>query len=536
MTDSQEQFDYIIVGAGSAGCVLANRLSADPSVSVCLVEAGGRDSSPWIHIPLGYGKLFQNPKYNWMYESDPEPHMNNRVILQPRGKVLGGSSSINGLVYIRGQQEDFNQWRDLGNAGWGFDDVLPYFIRSEDQQRGASQWHGVGGPQAVSDQREPHPLCDAFIDAADEMGIPKNPDFNGERQLGAGYFQTTSRNGRRISTAQGYLKQASQRPNLTIKTHCHTHRVLLEGTRASGIEISQGGQRSQLKAHSEVILCAGAIGSPQLLQLSGIGNQTLLNGKGITVQHHLPGVGENLQDHLQVRSVYRCKQPVTMNDDMKNWWRQALVGLRYLLQRKGPLTVSAGYAGAFFNSSDLTSRPDVQSHFILFSTSKMGTALDNYSGFTASICQLRPESRGTCHIQSADAFQAPSIKLNYLAHETDQQVTVAGLQKLRAIMQQPAMEAFVAEEKEPGAKVVSDEDVLAYCRDKGVSIYHPSGTAKMGRDDMAVVDERLSVHGLSGLRVVDASIMPTLVSGNCNAAIIMIAEKAADMIREDRNL
>lgn len=528
------QFDFIIVGAGSAGCVLANRLSADGRHRVLLLEAGGRDWNPWIHVPLGYGKLFNDRSVNWLYQTEPQAQLNDRVIGVPRGKVLGGSSSINGLVYIRGQREDFDAWRDGGATGWGYDDVLPHFIRSEDQQRGANAYHGVGGPQAVSDPTEPHPLCDAFISAAQESGYPRNDDFNGAEQEGAGYFQATARNGRRCSTAVGYLAPARKRANLQVLTHAAVTRVLFEGRRAVGVEFRRrDGSLWQVCAAQEVILSGGAINSPQLLELSGIGAAQNLKRFQIDVLHDLPGVGEGFQDHLQVRSVYRCTRPLTINDDMGSWWRQVRMGLRYMFLRKGPLTVSAGYAGAFFRTELADARPDVQVHFITFSTNKMGDALDTWSGFTASICQLRPESRGHVHITSRDPAVAPLIQPNFLAEELDRRVVVDGMQKLRQIMRAPSMQGLVAEEVEPGRHNEDADSVLSFCRERGASIYHPSCSARMGVDDMAVVDPRLRVHGVSGLRVVDASVMPTLVSGNCNAAVIMIAEKAAEMILQD---
>jgi choline dehydrogenase len=534
MNAGQGDFDYVIVGAGSAGCVLANRLTADGRHRVLLLEAGGRDWNPWIHVPLGYGKLFNDPSVNWMYQTEPEPELHNRRISQPRGKVLGGSSSINGLVYVRGQREDFDGWRDAGAQGWAYDDVLPYFIRSEDQQRGASEYHGVGGPQAVSDQTEPHELCESFIDAAEQSGCPRNPDFNGATQEGAGYFQTSARNGRRCSTATGYLKPARRRKNLCIRTHAWVTRVLFEGRRAVGVEYrDRSGKLQQVRAAAEVILSGGAINTPQILQLSGVGPGQNLKRFELDVVHELPGVGESFQDHLQVRSVYRCTRPITLNDSMKTWWGQLHIGLRYLLLRKGPLTVSAGYAGAFFRTAYAQQRPDAQAHFITFSTNKMGDALDRWSGFTASVCQLRPESRGWVRIQSPNPLAPPAIQPNFLATELDRKVTVDGLQKLRAIMRAPAMQGLVAAEVEPGPDREDDASVLDFVRDRGASIYHPSCSARMGSDAMAVVDPRLRVHGIESLRVVDASVMPAVVSGNSNAAIIMIAEKAADMILQD---
>jgi choline dehydrogenase len=525
-------FDYIIVGAGSAGCVLANRLSASGQHRVLLLEAGGEDRNPWIHIPIGYGKLFKNAKLNWLYESEPEPELNGRRILHPRGKVLGGSSSINGLVYIRGQKEDFDHWRQLGNVGWGYEDVLPYFRRSEDQQRGADAFHGAGGPLAVSDQREPHVLCEAFIAAAEQAGFARNDDFNGAHQEGAGYFQTTARRGRRCSAAVGYLRPARRRANLRVLTEAPSLRVLIEGGEAVGVAFSHQGEVWRADAAGEVILAAGAIASPPLLQLSGVGPGELLRRHGIPVVKDLPGVGENLQDHLQSRLVYRCTRPITVNDDIANPLRSLGIGLRYALWRKGPLAVSAGYAGGFFRTDPRLATPDVQAHFITFSTTRMGDKLHPFSGFTASICQLRPESRGFVRIKSADPAAHPAIQLNYLAAEADRRNMVAGLRLLRAIMQAPALRPYIENEYEPGPAAVSDEDLLRYIRERASTIYHPTCSCRMGDDAQAVVDARLRVHGVGRLRVVDGSVMPSLVSGNTNAAIVMIAEKGAELILE----
>ena len=526
-------YDFIIVGAGSAGCVLANRLTASGRHRVLLIEAGGEDRHIWIHIPLGYGKLFRDPRVNWMYETEPEPELDGRRVFQPRGKVLGGSSSINGLVYIRGQREDFDLWRDLGCPGWGFEDVLPYFIRSEDQQRGADRYHGVGGPLAVSDPVAPHPLCDAFIAAGQERGLPFNPDFNGESQEGVGYFQTTSRNGRRCSTAVGYLKPARKRPNLTVLTGAMATRVVFSGKVATGVEFLHQGRVKRAGAGREVLLSGGAINSPQLLELSGVGDAARLTALGVPVVADAPRVGENLQDHFQVRMVFRCKQRVTINDAYHNLFRRAGMGLEYALRRRGPLTVSAGYGTAFFRSNDQVATPDVEVHFITFSTNKMGEALHPFPGFTASVCQLRPESRGDIHIKSRDPLAPPAIRVNYLSTEVDRQTNVDGLKKLRHIMQAPAMSDFMETELEPGLAIASDEDLLAYCRRVGSTIYHPSGTCTMGTGEDAAVTPDLKVRGVERLRVVDASIMPRLISGNCNAAIVMIGEKAADMILAD---
>lgn len=527
------RFDYIIVGAGSAGCVLANRLSESGRHRVLLLEAGGNDTNPWIHVPLGYGKLFRDKSVNWLFESEPQAQLNNRRIIQPRGKVLGGSSSINGLVYMRGQREDYDQWRQMGAVGWSYDDVLPFFRKAEHQSRGADAYHGADGPLPVSDQSEPHPLCDAFIEAAQQAGHPRNPDFNGALQEGAGYYQTTSRGGFRVSAAVAYLNPARRRANLTIATRAHATRILFDGRKAIGVEWHRGAETLRAFADGEVILSAGAIGSPHLMQISGIGAPELLRSRGVEPLHPIGGVGENLQDHLQVRMVFECTRPITFNDDLKNPLRTALVGMRYILQRKGPLTVSAGYAGGFFRTDQALASPDIQVHFINFSTSKMGDALHRFSGFTASSCQLRPESRGSVRLKSPDPFEAPAIDPNYLGTEGDRRTNVAGLKLLRTIMDGSAMRPFIKSEREPGEAIQSDADILAYCRQVGSSLYHPTCTARMGEDPGAVVDARLCVRGLENLRVVDGSIMPFVISGNTHAAIVMIGEKAAHMILED---
>ncbi|HEV2677485.1 MAG TPA: choline dehydrogenase [Aliidongia sp.] len=528
-----ETFDYVIVGAGSAGCVLANRLSASGRHSVLLLEAGPKDTNLWIHVPLGYGKLFKDGAVNWMYQTEPEPGLNGRSIFQPRGKVLGGSSSINGLVYVRGQHEDFERWRQCGNVGWGFDDVLPYFKKAEDQQRGADDFHGTGGPLTVSNPRQTDPLCEAFIAAAGETGIPANPDFNGATQEGAGYFQTTTRRGRRASTAVAYLRPARGRRNLTVRTATLAERILFENRRAVAVRYRQHGVERTAQARREILVSAGAYNSPQLLQLSGIGPGDLLRGLAIDVVLDAGGVGHDLQDHLQVRMVMRCSRRITINDAINHPLRRVWTGLRYAAFRTGPLTVAAGYAGAFFKTDPRLATPDIQVHFIPFSADKMGEKLHSFSGFTASVCQLRPESRGSLRIRSADPTVPPEIRINYLATETDRTANVEGLKILRRILHAPALQPYVAGEVEPGAAIAGDEALLAYCRQSGSTIYHPASTCRMGLDPLAVVDQRLRVRGIDGLRVIDGSVMPDVVSGNTNAAIIMIAEKASDLILED---
>jgi choline dehydrogenase len=528
-----ESFDYIVVGAGSAGCVLADRLTASGRHRVLLLEAGGHDRNIWINIPLGYGKLFSNAKVNWLYASEPEPELNNRSVIQPRGKVLGGSSSINGLLYVRGQAADYDHWRQLGNAGWSFEDVLPYFRRAEDQERGADALHGAGGPLAVSDVCEPHPLCEAFIAAAQQAGFPRNDDFNGPAQEGAGYFQLTARRGRRCSTAVGYLRQARRRANLAIVPRALASRILFEGRRAVGIEYLQDGSRRSALASREVLIAGGAFNSPQLLQLSGLGPAQLLSSLGIPVIADMPGVGADLQDHLQVRMQYRCTEPITMNDVINSWRHRIGAGLRYCVSRKGLLAIGAGYAGGFFRANPGAATPDVQVHFIIFSGDTSGAPLHPFPGFIASVCQLRPESRGFVRIKSADPRAAPAIQPRYLSSPHDRDTVVAGMRLLRRIMRQPAMSRFVAEERTPDPGCTSEADLLAFARATGTTVFHPTSTCRMGSEPDAVVDARLRVRGIDRLRIVDGSVMPALVSGNTNAAIVMIGEKGADLILED---
>jgi choline dehydrogenase len=527
------EYDYVIVGAGSAGCVLANRLSADGKHSVLLLEAGPKDTNIWIHVPLGYGKLFKEKSVNWMYQTEPEPGLNGRQVFQPRGKVLGGSSSINGLLYVRGQHEDYDRWRQRGNAGWGFQDVLPYFRKAENQQRGPDKYHGVGGPLPVSDWRHADPLSEAFVHAAAEVGIPTNPDFNGATQEGAGFFQTTTRRGRRASTAFSYLRPAIKRGNLHVETSALAQRILFEGRRARAIEYLQEGRLRMARARKEILISGGAYNSPQLLQLSGVGPADLLKSHGIDIVLDAPGVGNDLQDHLQVRVVTRCAQDITLNDVVNHPFRRIWAGVHYAALRRGPLTIAAGTSGAFFKTSPRLATPDIQIHFIPFSTDKMGENLHSFSGFTASVCQLRPESRGSLRIRSPDPAVPPEIRINYLATETDRQAFIDGIRILRKVLGAPALKSYCVEEIDPGAKVVSDEDLLEFCRRTGSTVYHPTSTCRMGNDPLAVVDQRLRVRGIEGLRVVDASIMPDLMSGNTNAPTIMIAEKASDMILED---
>ena len=512
--------DYVIVGAGSAGCVLANRLTEDPRTRVLLLEAGPRDTNLWIHIPLGYGKLFTRSEVNWGYESEPEPALNGRRIFTPRGKVLGGSSSINGLVYIRGQPEDFDGWRI---PGWDWKSLLPYFRKSENQVRGASEWHGTGGPLEVDDL-ERHELCDAFIESAAASGIPRNADFNGATQEGTGYYQATTCRGRRCSTATGYLRPAEKRPNLAVEVNTLVTKVLFEGRKATGVQM---GDRT-VRAKREVILAGGAFNSPQLLQLSGVGPRALLDKLRIPVVADLP-VGERLQDHYYVRTFWRCNKAVTLNDDMLSLPRKVAMGLKYLLHRQGPLTIAAGYAAAFVRTRPEVPRPDAQVYFINFSTAKRGGVLHAFSGFTCSVSQLQVESRGSVMVRSPDPKAPPAIRYNYLATENDRRVMVDGLKVVRRICSTAPLSNYVTAEEFPGAAVKGDEDWLDFVRRSGETVFHPTSTCSIG----PVVDEKLRVKGLGGLRVIDASVMPSVPSGNTNAAVIAVAEKGADLVKED---
>ncbi len=537
----QQQVDYIVVGAGSAGCALAARLSEDPATRVLLLEAGPADRSIWIHLPIGYGKTMWSTKYNWCFHTDPDPNMNGRRIYWPRGKTLGGSSAINGLIYIRGQREDYDHWRALGNAGWGFDDVLPYFIRSETNERGAGPYHGDRGPLKVSNIAHRHELIDAFIAGAATLGVPRNDDFNGATQAGAGYYQLTTANGWRVSTAVAYLRPARNRANLRIETGAQATQLLLDGRRVVGLRYRQGDRDVEVRCTREVLLAAGAIQSPQLLQLSGIGPAALLNRLGVPIVHALPGVGENLQDHLQIRLIYECSKCITTNDELRSLYGRAKIGAQWLFARRGPLAVGINQGGCFMRALPEESpqepgtpgRPDIQFHVATLSADMAGGTVHPFSGFTLSICQLRPESRGRIAITSRDPLAPPSMQPNYLATELDRRTVVAGMKAARAIAASAPMQPLVRREFKPGPEAGDDAALLEFARNNGATIFHPSGTCKMGSDPLAVVDARLRVHGIGGLRVVDCSIMPTLVSGNTNAPAVMIAEKAVDMICED---
>jgi len=537
MAQTENDFDYVIVGAGSAGCVLANRLTEDGRHRVLLLEAGGRDTNPWIHIPLGYGKVFADPKVNWCYSTEPDPTCGNRRIVQPRGKVLGGSSSINGMIYIRGNAADYDHWRQLGNEGWSYDDVLPYFRKSENQERGEDLYHGVGGPLDVSEQRDTHPLAEAHLKAAQQAGYLLTPDFNGADQEGFGRYQVNMRNGRRWSTARGFLKQARKRPNLSVATGALARKILFEDRRAVGIEYRVGDKTLTVRPNREVILALGAFNSPQLMQRSGLGPSDLLRSHGINVVADIPGVGADMQDHYLVRTVFRCKQAITLNDIVGSKARSAGMVLRYLTQRRGMMALPPVPTGGFIRSDPSVATPDLQTHIVLFSTSgatgRQGAGLHPFPGMSSTVILLRPESRGSVEIASADPMDAPLIKSRYLSTDRDAQTLMRGVRAVRNIMGQPALEPYVESELEPGPDVSSDEALIEYLRNFGNTGFHPVGTCRMGSDPRAVVDARLRVHGIEGLRVVDASIMPSIVSGNTNAPVIMIGEKASDMILKD---
>ena len=530
---SSEAYDFIIVGAGSAGCVLANRLTESGRHRVLLLEAGPANRHFWLHVPLGYGKLFTNTRYNWCYTTEPQPECHGRNVIAPRGKTLGGSSSINGLIYIRGQAEDFDHWRQLGNTGWSHDDVLPYFRKAEDNERGASEHHGAGGPLGVSDVRDRHPLALAFIEAAQQCGYPRNDDFNGAVQEGAGFYQNTMRDGVRSSTAAAYLKPARHRGNLRVVSEALTTRVLFDGKRATGVEYMVGNDKRIAQANAEVLVAGGAFNSPQLLQLSGLGPAELLRSLGIPVIADLPGVGDALNDHYFARLIMRAREPITLNDAVRNWVQGAKTVLQYALTRRGYFAMPAISAGCFVRAMPSAATPDVQCSIALYSAHSIGGDLDAFSGFMITACLLRPESRGHVRIKSADPRQPPAIHPNYLATTKDRDTLVAGVKALRRMADAPALKRHIAEEFEPGPQCRSDDDLLDFIRQRGSTVYHPVSTCRMGPDTKAVVDERLRVRGFERLRVIDASIMPAVVSGNTNAATIMIAEKGADMVLAD---
>jgi choline dehydrogenase len=535
MTESIEA-DFVVVGAGSAGCVMAARLSEDPATRVVLLEAGGQDTNRWIHIPLGFGKTFADPSVNWCYETEPDPGANGRRIFWPRGKVLGGSSSINGMVYIRGQHEDFDLWRQMGCTGWSATDVLPYFKRAEHQVRGSDPWHSTGGPLVVSDVADKHEIPEAFIQACNDLGYPTNPDFNGATQDGVGYHQTTTVNGKRCSTAKGYLHPVMDRPNLRVITGALAQRITFAGKRATGIDFIQDNLPHRVRVRREVILCGGAINSPQLLLLSGIGPQAQLAAHGIEVVQHAPGVGQAMQDHYSAPIKLKCRYPITVNDVMQSPLKKLRTGLEYYLLRRGPMAAISAQVALFARTRPELATPDIKMSISIFSADRPQDGLHPWSGFTIIVYQLRPESRGEIRLKSANPQDPPAMIPNYLATETDRRTITDGLMLGRHVLATPHMQHYVAEEFLPGPAVMTDAQMLEHARNCGSTVFHPTSTCKMGIDPMAVVDPELRVIGVEGLRVVDASVMPTVVSGNTNAATIMIAEKAADLVRARASL
>ena len=534
MSERFGNFDYVIVGAGSAGCVLANRLSADPHVTVALLEAGGNDNYIWIRIPIGYLYTQNNPRTDWCFKTETEAGLNGRALNYPRGRVLGGCSSINGMIYMRGQARDYDGWRQLGNAGWSWDDVLPYFKRSEDNAEHADEFHGQGGEWHVEPMRLSWEILDAFRDAAAELGIPKIEDFNRGDNEGSAYFRVNQRHGVRWNTARAFLRPVMNRPNLVVVTGAQARRIRFSGRRAVGVGFVKHGVPHHVAARGEVILASGAIGSPQLLQLSGIGPGALLQTYGVAVIQELAGVGENLQDHLQIRNVFKVANTRTLNERANSLIGRIGMGLEYFLFKRGPLTMAPSQLGCFAKSDASRETPNLEYHVQPLSLDKFGDPCHSFSAFTASVCNLRPDSRGCIRIKSPDATAHPAIKPNYLSTESDRRVAADAIRLTRRIVAAKAMARFLPQEYRPGAQFQTDDELAHAAGDIGTTIFHPVGTCKMGSDPTAVVDARLAVRGIGGLRVVDASIMPTITSGNTNSPTIMIAEKAADMIREDR--
>ena len=525
------EYDYVIVGAGTAGCVLANRLTEDPGTRVLLLEAGGSDNYHWVHIPVGYLYCIGNPRTDWMMKTAAEPGLNGRSLVYPRGKVLGGCSSVNGMIYMRGQAADYDHWRQLGNAGWGWDDVLPYFLKSEDHHGGRTAMHGAGGEWKVARQRLTWDILKAVQEGAAEFGIMPRADFNDGNNEGSGFFEVNQRRGIRWNAAKGFLRPAMKRPNLRVLTQAETEQLVLDGKRVAGVRFRWKGGTYEAHAGREVLLAAGSINSPKILELSGVGRPDLLGDLGIEVLHESPGVGENLQDHLQIRTVYRVEGAKTLNTMLNSPLGKARVALQYGLTQSGPMSMAPSQFGMFTKSDPAMATPDLEYHVQPLSTDRLGDPLHPFPAITVSVCNLRPESVGASHAASRDVAQQPDIRLNYLSAERDRQVALLAVRQARMVMTAKALARYRPEEILPGPAVATDAELLAGIGDIATTIFHPVGTCRMGADAQAVVDTALRVRGLGGLRVVDASIMPKIVSGNTASPVVMIAEKAAEMIR-----